>query len=252
MTTVTFRGTGVVRIIGSVTSAGSLPPGRTSNPVSLCAIAMLRTGRAGMKRTAYYMVSTAGERSGGTASTDSSLMLKVAASCQMISRRPRLARVDDEPTGAVFAEDRRHRLYLWRRWSQTRPWAMFIGLNPSSANEIKDDPTVRRCISFAARWGYGGMFMCNVFTLVSTDPKKLNEEEPLVRGAHLALMEIRKRCDMAVAAWGDLILKVRVGEERVERIKQDLSPLHCLGLTLHNQPKHPLYMPYSSKPFVYC
>ena len=56
---------------------------------------------------------------------------------------------------------------------------MFIGLNPSTADERLDDPTIRHCVGFAARWGYGGIFMCNVFTLVSTDPKKLNVETPI-------------------------------------------------------------------------
>ncbi|GAJ16610.1 unnamed protein product, partial [marine sediment metagenome] len=91
--------------------------------------------------------------------------------------------VDNEPSGAVFADDRTHRLYLWRRWNKQGPWVMFIGLNPSTADERLNDPTVRRCIGFAEKWGYGGMFMCNVFTLISTDPKKLNVETPIAIGA---------------------------------------------------------------------
>ncbi|GAH84175.1 unnamed protein product, partial [marine sediment metagenome] len=54
-------------------------------------------------------------------------------------------KVDDEPSGAVFADERTHRLYLWRRWDKEKPWVMFIGLNPSTADESHDDPTVRRC-----------------------------------------------------------------------------------------------------------
>ncbi len=91
-------------------------------------------------------------------------------------------RIDTDPSGAVFAEERTHRLYLWRRWSTEKPWLMFIGLNPSTADERLNDPTIRRCIGFAERWGYGGMFMCNVFSLVSTDPKKLNTLPPIARG----------------------------------------------------------------------
>ena len=154
-------------------------------------------------------------------------------------------KVDDEPSGAVFADDRTHRLYLWRRWNKQGPWLMFIGLNPSTADERLNDPTVRRCIGFAEKWGYGGIFMCNVFTLVSTDPKKLNVETPIAMGAGLAMREIRSRCRGAVAGWGNLITQVRQGEERVERIKRELSPLQCLGLTKLGHPKHPLYLPYS-------
>jgi len=151
--------------------------------------------------------------------------------------------VDKEPSGAVFAEERTHRLYLWRRWNNNLPWIMFIGLNPSTADERLNDPTIRRCIGFAEKWGYGGIFMCNVFTLVSSDPRKLNTETPLVIGAHLAMRVIRDRCTKAVAAWGSLIIKVRRGEDRAERIQRDLSPLHCLGTTKQGYPRHPLYLP---------
>jgi len=160
--------------------------------------------------------------------------------------------VDNEPAGAVFTDDRTHRLYLWRRWDKARPWVMFIGLNPSTADERLDDPTVRRCVGFAARWNYGGIFMCNVFTLVSTDPKKLNVEPPIARGASLAMKVIRDRCKIAVAGWGNLITQARDGEDRVERIKRELSPLYCLGLTKLGHPKHPLYLPYSVKPVEFC
>ena len=153
--------------------------------------------------------------------------------------------VDNEPSGAVFADDRTHRLYLWRRWNKQGPWVMFIGLNPSTADERLNDPTVRRCIGFAEKWGYGGIFMCNVFTLVSTDPEKLNVETPIAMGAGLAMREIRSLCREAVAGWGNLITQVRQGEERVERIKRELSPLQCLGLTKLGHPKHPLYLPNS-------
>lgn len=155
--------------------------------------------------------------------------------------------VDTEPSGAIFAEGRTHRLYLWRRWSQDKPWVMFIGLNPSTADEELNDPTIRRCIGFAHRWGYGGMFMCNVFTLVSTDPKQLNKENPVVLGADLAMRVIRTRCKQAVAGWGALITQARRGEDRIDRIIQDIAPLHCLGFTKDGHPRHPLYVPYHTE-----
>ncbi len=160
--------------------------------------------------------------------------------------------IDKEPSGAVFAEDRTHRLYLWRRWNTNLPWIMFIGLNPSTADERLNDPTVRRCIGFAEKWGYGGIFMCNVFTLVSSDPKKLNTEPPLVMGVNLAMRVIRRRSEKAVAAWGGLIVKVRGWEDRVDRITQDLAPLHCLGLTKQDHPRHPLYLPGNTELEEFC
>ena len=154
-------------------------------------------------------------------------------------------KVDDEPSGAVFADERTHRLYLWRRWDKSKPWVMFDLLNPSKADGRINDPTVCRCIGFAVRWGYGGLFIFNAYTLVSTDPKKLNAEIPIAIGADLAARVARERCKLAVAGWGNLIMQVRGWEDRIERIKRELSPLHCLGLTKLGHPKHLLYLPYS-------
>ena len=156
-------------------------------------------------------------------------------------------KVDNEPSGAVFTDDRTHRLYLWRRWAKSGPWVMFIGLNPSTADERLNDPTIRRCIGFAQKWGYSGMFMCNAYSLVSTDPKKLNAEAPIAMGAQLAMRVIRTRCKEAIAAWGNQITLIRDWEDRVDRIKNDLSPLQCLGVTKLGHPRHPLYLPYSTQ-----
>lgn len=156
--------------------------------------------------------------------------------------------IDNEPSGAVFSDERTHRLYLWRRWNKERPRVMFIGLNPSTADERLNDATVRRCIDFAARWNYGGMFMCNLFTLVSTDPRILSiEPRPVAIGADLAMCEIRRRCELAIVAWGNLITKVRNADSRVEWISGQLWPLHCLGVTKLGHPRHPLYLPKDSQ-----
>ena len=158
--------------------------------------------------------------------------------------------VDDEPSGAIFALDRTHRLYLWRRWEKIGPWVMFIGLNPSTADERLDDPTIRRCVGFARKWGYAGMFMCNVYTLVSTDPEGLNSPTPIARAAPLAMRVIRKKCPMVIAAWGNQISLVNGWEDRLARIKEELFPLHCLGITKQGQPRHPLYLPSNTLPIL--
>ncbi len=74
----------------------------------------------------------------------------------------------------VFSSNRVYRYVLWREWNQllSAPfrYAMFIGLNPSTADETKNDPTVRKCIGFAKRWGYDGLCMTNLFAFRATDP----------------------------------------------------------------------------------
>ena len=74
---------------------------------------------------------------------------------------------------AKFSKDRIYRYALWRIWDDTLPKLLFIGLNPSTADEINDDPTMRRCIRFSKDLGYGGFIMGNIFAYRSTDPKKL-------------------------------------------------------------------------------
>jgi hypothetical protein len=93
------------------------------------------------------------------------------------------------PSGAVFSECRTYRYMLWRRWKEDKqvtgfgPDAIefdspshmvaFIGLNPSTADETQDDPTIRRCIGFAKSWGFRGMMMLNLFAFRATDPKDM-------------------------------------------------------------------------------
>ncbi len=69
-------------------------------------------------------------------------------------------------TGAKFSEDKRYRYMLWRRWDETKACVMFIGLNPSTANESTDDPTIRSVVAIANNLGYGGVYMLNLFQLI--------------------------------------------------------------------------------------
>lgn len=62
---------------------------------------------------------------------------------------------------AVFSPDRAHRYRLTREWYSDRPPFVVIGLNPSTADESQDDPTIRRCLSFARREGCGSLVMVN-------------------------------------------------------------------------------------------
>ncbi|HDR1569813.1 TPA: DUF1643 domain-containing protein, partial [Pasteurella multocida] len=70
---------------------------------------------------------------------------------------------------AIFSDCGTYRYVLWRIWDTLLPRITFIGLNPSTADESNDDPTIRRCINFAKKWGYGGIYMVNLFAYRSTD-----------------------------------------------------------------------------------
>lgn len=132
---------------------------------------------------------------------------------------------------------------------------MFVGLNPSTADETADDPTVRRCMAFAKRWGYGGIYMLNLFALRSTDPRALRAApDPVGPGndSHL-VMYADKLAHLVIAAWGvhgpfqDRGLYVR------ELLRATLSPsaLLCLGTTKGGHPRHPLYLSADVQPRPY-
>lgn len=74
-------------------------------------------------------------------------------------------------TNAILSEDRKYRYVLSRIWDESKPMVMIIGLNPSTADETKNDPTIIRCIDFAKSWGYGGVYMLNLFAFRATLPK---------------------------------------------------------------------------------
>ena len=83
-------------------------------------------------------------------------------------------------TNAILSEDRKYRYVLLREWDSQLPKIMFIGLNPSTADENQDDPTIRRCIAFAKSFDYGGFYMLNLFAYRSTSPSKLREvDDPI-------------------------------------------------------------------------
>jgi len=144
-------------------------------------------------------------------------------------------------SGAVFDQHRAYRFVLWRFWNDS-PRVLFIGLNPSTANELQNDPTIRRCLGFAEKWGYGGMYFCNLFAYVSTDPRALSSEEALHSANIPAIMMATKLVVMTVAAWGDGIELVENGQLIAAHIKELIESSWCFGLTQKGNPKHPLYL----------
>ncbi|MEO8632426.1 MAG: DUF1643 domain-containing protein, partial [Chloroflexota bacterium] len=106
-------------------------------------------------------------------------------------------------TGAVFSGDRRYRYRLWRRWELSRPLIAFCMLNPSTADERSDDPTIRRCIGFARDWGYGGVEIVNVFALRATDPRELRRlRDPVGPRNDSYVLDAAERAASVVIAWG--------------------------------------------------
>jgi hypothetical protein len=143
-------------------------------------------------------------------------------------------------SGAILNDERTHRFLLWRFWDE-RPKMLFIGLNPSTANELQDDPTVRRLCGFARDWGYGGLYVCNVFSQVTPDPRQLiGSHHPADWHTLQMAMELTT---LSVCGWGDGIAKAAYGLSRANTVRSTLRQPMCFGLTSQGNPRHPLYLP---------
>jgi len=151
--------------------------------------------------------------------------------------------------GALFSPCRTYRYLLWRTWDPSKPPAMFLGLNPSTATEEIDDPTVRRCIQYAFMWGYGSLWMANIFSFRATDPKEMKAaSEPIGQDNDRKLKCAANWAGVIVAAWGNH------GEHlnRAEQVEQMLAGrLSCLTVTGGGHPGHPLYLKKDLKPVEY-
>jgi len=152
-------------------------------------------------------------------------------------------------TGAQFSESRVFRYALWRTWEEQKGHVMFIGLNPSTADEQHDDATVRRCIAFAREWGYGGLHMLNLFAYRSTDPKVLMDPnlgyDPVGPKNDEFLRLYTESSDQVIAAWG----ANGAFQTRGEYVDGLLDyPMACLGVTKSGQPRHPLYLRKTLRP----
>lgn len=142
---------------------------------------------------------------------------------------------------ATFSPDKDYRYSLWRRWENNTPYILFIGLNPSTANENEDDPTTRRCQRFASDLGYGAMYMANLFALRATDPKvMLAHQEPVGMGNDVCLQHLARKAGQIVCAWGAHGNHHERG--RHVEILLGAHPLKCFGKTIAGQPRHPLYI----------
>ncbi len=150
----------------------------------------------------------------------------------------------------TFSPCRRYR-YTWElAWNDTLPPCAFIGLNPSTADEHGPDPTVRRCINYAKRWGYGRLVMLNLFGFRATDRNAMKRDPapiahaagPRANDQHLrrTVKRTHQLGGIVVAAWGSDGGHLN----RATVVRTLLAPfsLHYLALTKAGEPGHPLYL----------
>lgn len=171
-----------------------------------------------------------------------------------------------ETGGAVFDPSNRHRYMLWRNLADTEcdtaHTICFIMLNPNRADELSNDPTIKRCIGFARGWGFLKIIVVNLFSIKAQTPALLRQMKvPLVGPSNDAfVLSAIEQSSMVVAAWGNHGSIGGRDEELLEFVETALSSnsafksnshhkgLYCLGLTKLHQPKHPLYLRASIEP----
>lgn len=158
---------------------------------------------------------------------------------------------DYTKSDARFSDCRTWRYTLERWWS---PFALgryvnFIMLNPSTADEVDSDPTVRRCLKFANDWGYDGCIVTNLFAYRATDPMALRDiQDPVGPSNNEAILNAAQGAARVVCAWGvhgAFLLRGRIVYDLLTARKIELS---CIAKTKQGHPMHPLYLPATSRP----
>jgi hypothetical protein len=147
-----------------------------------------------------------------------------------------------------LSKDRVYRYQLVRATGYpNRAIVNFVGLNPSTADESSDDPTVRRLIGFACRQSFGFLILTNLYAFRVTDPRGLKSAPDPIgpeNFAYLAAAARKSHC--IVPCWGAYGALRSRGREVLELL-QRLGDIRVFGLTKRGEPIHPLYLSYENE-----
>lgn len=161
---------------------------------------------------------------------------------------------DDAASTAIYSDCEAYRYQLTRIWDDTGPKALFIMLNPSTATEVQNDPTVERCERRSRTLGFGSFRVTNIFAWRDTDPRKMRaafdpigpQNDATIRDS--ASLWTTEPQDRIICAWGTHGAHLNRGAEVTALLHGTGKALHTLGLTKHGHPKHPLYISYEEQP----
>lgn len=147
----------------------------------------------------------------------------------------------------------RYRMLLWRSWSDAPPLVVVM-LNPSKADAVVNDPTIRKVCGFAMRLGFGGIIVVNLFPWRATDPRELYDaykrREIILPIANRVALAKARELGPFVYAWGAGFRPWMDGAASIARSIGGLG--RCWGLTKMGQPRHPLMLPYATPLEVYA
>jgi hypothetical protein len=150
---------------------------------------------------------------------------------------------------AVVSYCQQYRYELRRQWDETKPFVLFIGLNPSTADAETDDNTSRVCINYAKRWGYGGLLLGNLFALRSTDQSALyRASDPVGPENDIWLRRLHSEAEKVVCAWS----ATGGYRNRDKSVLEFLQRPYCLTKLKSGYPGHPLYKSADLQPTPYA
>jgi hypothetical protein len=156
--------------------------------------------------------------------------------------------------GATFSADRRYRYRLWRSWGSREHRCVFVGVNPSKADETNNDHTITKCIMFAKRWGFGAIDMVNLFAFVSTDVTALLRVDDPVGPDNDAMLEAAfKDAHRIVCCWGKhnarvaSLVRARLSSSAWMNTDRPGCEVGTLGWNQDGSPCHPLMLPYARR-----
>lgn len=160
-------------------------------------------------------------------------------------------------TGALFSYCRRYRYTLFRVFDQTKPPLVFCGMNPSFADEMRNDPTATRMIGRAIDWGYGALWMINAFAYCETHsnklPRYIKDGTDIIGPENdryiTATARLARDGGMVIAGWGNPGALLDRGRRVLEILRQ-IGPVHALKINQNGSPCHPLYLSYVLKPIL--
>ncbi|MCT4607733.1 MAG: DUF1643 domain-containing protein [Pelagimonas sp.] len=156
------------------------------------------------------------------------------------------AQQDGQVSRALYSPCGRYRYGLWRIWDDTLPELLFVMLNPSTATEEKNDPTIERCQRRAIQLGFGAVRIANLFAFRATKPADLKRaEDPIGPENAQLLSEWSGKSAMTIAAWGSHGDTLAQGQAIAPLLNGDVRHL---GLTKAGHPRHPLYVSYDVQP----
>lgn len=152
--------------------------------------------------------------------------------------------------GATFDDSGQYRYTLWRCWDPARTRVAFVMLNPSTADHRRDDPTIRRCLGFARRWGHGSLLVVNLFAFRTPSPAALvRASDPIGPRNDHYLRYARRRANELIIAWGAHGRHLGRHEQALALLGYRRGhPLSCLGVTRDGYPRHPLYLRADRRP----